>query len=59
MIPLDTYVHPLGKIAAVGLVSGERYYWTVGHDGAVGMLPASVVEPMAEQQNNLRKERHD
>jgi len=32
-----------GRVAAIGWV-GERYYWLVARDGAVSMMPASVVE---------------
>ena len=34
-----------GKITAVGITGGERYYWMVDKHGCVAMMPASVVEP--------------
>jgi hypothetical protein len=49
-IPLGTFIMPLGKVGAVGMTNGERYYWMVGHDGAVTMTPAMVVEPMYLEQ---------
>ena len=33
-----------GKISAIGIVSGERYYWTVDKYGGVAMMPADAVE---------------
>lgn len=33
-----------GKIAAVGITGGERYYWMT-KAGVVSMMPADVVEP--------------
>lgn len=54
VVPLGTFVHPLGKIGAVGFIGGERYYWTVGHDGAVGMMPAHTVERLATRQGKRK-----
>lgn len=45
-VPIGTNVPPLGNICAIGTLNGERFYWTRGHDGAIGMFPASTVEPM-------------
>lgn len=35
---------PWGRVRAVGLTGGERYYWMVDERGVVAMMPASVVE---------------
>lgn len=32
-----------GKIAAIGMVEGERYYWMVGK-GGISMIPAATAE---------------
>lgn len=34
-----------GKVAAIGSMSGERYYWLI-KAGAVSMMPAVAVEPL-------------
>lgn len=41
-----------GTVGAVGILSGERYYWFVSegtykYTTGVSMLPASTVEPIA------------
>ena len=38
------FVRPWGKITAVGVVGGERYYWLEDRRGSVSMIPADVVE---------------
>lgn len=43
-IPLGTVVKPWGRIDAIGILSGERYYWLTKR-GAVSMLPAILIEP--------------
>jgi len=43
-IPLGTIVKHWGKVAAVGYISGERYYWLVDKRGSVSMMPADTVE---------------
>jgi hypothetical protein len=43
-LSLGTFVMPWGKVAAVGFIEGERYYWLTSHDGDVSMMPADVVE---------------
>ena len=35
---------PWGLVVAIGMISGERYYWLVSANG-VAMMPAAVVEP--------------
>lgn len=44
MIPLDVVIEPWGRIAAIGVTGGERYYWFVDKDGCVSMIPAFMVE---------------
>ncbi len=38
-------VSPYGKIAAIMLTGGERYYFLIDEVGTVSMMPASVIEP--------------
>ena len=33
-----------GKIEAIGITGGERYYWMVDKYGCVAMIPAFMVE---------------
>ena len=42
-LALGTVVKPYGKVAAVGIIDGERYYWIVGQ-GVSAMMPASEIE---------------
>ena len=35
---------PWGRISAVGLTGGERYYWMIARNGVISMMPADVVE---------------
>lgn len=50
--PVESLVRPVpfgtktvwGKVQAVGITGGERYYWVVAQDGSVAMMPAFVVE---------------
>jgi hypothetical protein len=51
MIPLGAYLKPYGKCGMIGNISGERYYWFTQKDKSVSMIPASVVEPMYEKNN--------
>lgn len=38
-------VKPWGRVAAVGMIGGERYYWLVDlRTKAVSMMPADTVE---------------
>ena len=32
-----------GRIVAIGWI-GERYYWMVGKDGTIAMMPAKLIE---------------
>jgi hypothetical protein len=43
-------VKPYGKIGAVGLLQGERYYWLIDKHGTVSMMPADVIEPRSPPQ---------
>ena len=45
MLRLGTIVAPYGEVAAVLIISGERYYHLVDGNGTVSMIPASVLEP--------------
>jgi len=46
-LSLGTKIANMGKIGAVGIIEGERYYWLVGLGGVVSMMPACVVEALA------------
>lgn len=43
-VPLGTYRKHYGKISAVGITGGERYYWLIDEDGTVSMMPWFVIE---------------
>lgn len=49
-LPLDTEVPPYGKVAAVGTINGERYYWFVKDwptgGCSVAMVPHNSVEDL-------------
>jgi len=47
-LQLGTLIKPYGKIAAVGMLKGERYYWLCDTWGVVSMMPASLIEKMYE-----------
>lgn len=49
MINLDTNIKDYGKVAAVGNISGERYYWLI-KNGVVSMMPASFIEEFYNEQ---------
>jgi hypothetical protein len=51
-LPLGAVIKPYGKIAAVGLTGGERYYWLIGKHGDVVMMPADVIEKEAGNGTN-------
>lgn len=37
--------HPVyGKLAAKGMLDGERYYWFVDRYGCVAMIPADQID---------------
>lgn len=44
MINLGTIIEPWGKVAAVGITGGERYYWLINKHGTVSMIPATDIE---------------
>lgn len=43
-IEIGEIVEDYGKCAAVGWLSGERYYWFVHDDQSVSMIPACEAE---------------
>lgn len=43
-LAIGTVVKPYGKIAAVGILSGERYYWLIDKQKTVSMMPADEIE---------------
>ena len=49
-LSLGTRIRVLGEIAAVIFKDGERYYMLVDSHGGVSLMPASVVETLAEPQ---------
>lgn len=50
-------VQPWGKIGAVMLTGGERYYMLIDRHGVVSLMPADVVEPAAEGQTKRKVKR--
>ena len=48
IIPLGAKTH-WGKIAAVGIRDGERYYMMVDRHRVVSLMPAAIVEGSFEQ----------
>jgi hypothetical protein len=46
LVPLGTRT-AWGKVWAVGVVDGERYYW-IGRDRAVAMIPGYIVEGVSQ-----------
>ncbi len=44
MLSLGDTAKPYGKVVAVGMIEGERYYWFVDKHGTVSMIPAVAVE---------------
>lgn len=49
-LPLGTLVEPYGKIAGVGFICGERYYFFEHRNGNdIAFMPATVIEPMARR----------
>jgi len=55
IIPLGTVVKPWGKIVAVGITGGERYYWFVEVDApnCVAMIPGFMVEQEFEEAHTI------
>ena len=50
---MRTRIPGYGRIAAVGITGGERYYWLVKANGFdVAVMPWSVVEPLADSSLN-------
>ena len=46
MLRLGEWYAPWGKLAQIGCLDGERYYWFIDAFGTVSMIPASIAEPM-------------
>jgi hypothetical protein len=44
IIDLGVIVRPWGKVAAVGILNGERYYWFTDEGGNVSMIDADTAE---------------
>ena len=49
LLPVGRRVEPYGKIAAVGSIEGERYYWFVEGNG-VSMMPAFMIGELVEKE---------
>lgn len=45
VIPLGTRVGPYGKICAILLLQGERYYHLIDRHGGVSMMPQEALDP--------------
>ena len=52
MLPLDSETD-MGRVAAVGILSGERYYWLIDKHGVVSMMPADAVEPRCDCDSHM------
>lgn len=48
-VSLGTVIKLYGKVGAVGITGGERYYWLVNADGGVTMMPWFVIEQPSSQ----------
>lgn len=44
MLDIGSEVKPYGKVAAVGVTGGERYYWLIDRNDCVSMVPAATIE---------------
>ncbi len=47
-LSIGTKVRPWGKISAIALLSGERYYFLLDRYEGVSMMDAATVEAMAK-----------
>ena len=55
LLPGEFVIRPWGRISAVLLTGGERYYMLVNGQGAVALMPADVVEPAYDEQQRGAK----
>lgn len=57
-LKLGSAVKPYGKVGSVlcGLRVGERYYILLDKHKSVALMPATLIEPMYEQQHRRRKD---
>lgn len=46
VIPMGEVIKPYGKVVAILLLTGERYYHLVDDDGNVSMMPQDVLETL-------------
>ena len=51
-LKLGTKVKGYGEVIAVGWF-GERYYWLSNRRGDVSMMPATLIEPLANGGNSV------
>ena len=49
LVPIGEWVDGYGEVQMVGFTGGERYYWLVNSDGAVSMMPATLIEPLYKE----------
>ena len=47
LVAIGTVIKPWGKVIAVGLTGGERYYW-LDDNGVISMMPACEIEDTPE-----------
>lgn len=49
-VELDKTYPPFGKVAALGVIGGERYCWLIDKHDCVTMIPCEVIEMMEDEQ---------
>lgn len=49
LIPLGTEIRIYGRVAAVGVIEGERYYWIVDGSQCVSMMPATTMNALLKE----------
>lgn len=52
LIPFGSVVKPYGQVEGVTFTGGERYYFLVGDEKAVALMPAALIEKLYKEQNN-------
>lgn len=49
IVPIGEWIEGYGEVQMVGFTGGERYYWLLGTQNVVSMMPACVIEPLYEE----------
>ena len=53
--PIGTRVKPYGKIVGIMSECGERYYFLLGDEGGIALMPATTIEPRAPAPSRQRR----